>query len=296
MMLSGIGPADELGALGIDVVRDAPAVGQNLQDHVAVSLEYLRRDHGPFTREIRWDRAALNLLRAHFWGTGPASDLPSAGIGFAKLRASSNVPDIQLTFRAAPIMARPWFPGLIAPVPDAFGVVVILLHPQSRGRVALSSRDPHAAPRVSLNFLASEHDRQVMREGVMFARRIMEQGALAPHRGAEVLPGGEVKSDAALAEFIRRSATTLHHGCGTCRMGSEDGAVVDTELRVRGVEGIRVVDASVMPDLVSGNINATVLMIAERAADLIRGRRPAAEKERARADRAPIAPAALAQP
>jgi 4-pyridoxate dehydrogenase len=269
LMLSGIGPADALRTLGVQPIHDLPAVGQNLQDHVAASVDYVRRDPGPFMRELRFDRAALNVARALVPGSGPFSDLPSAGMAFARLRGASAAPDIQLMFRAAPFATRPWFPGLRSPVPNGFGCGIVLLHPESRGRALLASADPAAPVRIVANFLAAAEDRRRLHDGIKLAREIIAQPGLASYRGEEVLPGASVQSDEAIEAFMRRTSTTYHHACGTCRMGTGPDAVVDPLLRVHGLEALRVVDASVMPDLTSGNINAAVLMIAERAADLI---------------------------
>ncbi|MBW8905042.1 MAG: dehydrogenase, partial [Betaproteobacteria bacterium] len=177
------------------------------------------------------------------------------------------VPDIQFLFQGAPLAAAPY---LFKPFVDAFACVVVLLRPESRGRVELASSDPAKPPRIRQNLLAHEGDWRTLRSGIRLARQVTGKAPLAKYIAGEIAPGAGKDSDAELDAHIRATSITVHHPLGTCRMGD----VVDEELRVRGVERLRVVDASVMPDLVGGNINRPVMMIAEKAADLIRGRTP----------------------
>jgi 4-pyridoxate dehydrogenase len=272
LMLSGIGEPAELKQFDIRPVVDLSGVGRNLQDHLTAIIEYRRREPGPVSRRMRYDRLAFDVARAYLTGTGPATDLPMGFMAFLKSTLDAKVPDIQFIFRAVPGAAHAWFPGLRPPWPDAFGLRPVLLHPESRGVVRLASADPRKSPRIHQNFLATEQDRRVLRRGLRMAREITAQAALARFRGEEVLPGSHVEADVDLDAHIRATSWTAHHPAGTCRMGSDAEAVVDPELRVRGVERLRVIDASVMPDLISGNINAAVLMMAERVSDLIRGR------------------------
>jgi choline dehydrogenase-like flavoprotein len=181
---------------------------------------------------------------------------------------------VQVLFSAAPFRADWYFPGVKPAFTDGFLARAVLLRPESRGEVALAAADPHAPVRIHQNFLATEQDRATLRAGVRLVRDIGRQAPLAPFVAAVIAPGPEITSDAELDAFIRKSAATAHHPLGTCKMGPDHDpmAVVGGDLRVRGVEGLRVADASVMPDLVGGNINAAVVMIAEKAADLIRGR------------------------
>ena len=181
-------------------------------------------------------------------------------------------PDLQLLFTAAPITAGPWLPPFRPPYQDGFAIRAVAIRPQSRGEVALRSADPDAAPRIRQNFLSDERDRAVLRAGIRIARRLAGQPAMRPFIAAETLPGPDCESDAQIDAHIRQTLITVHHPAGTCRMGHDDGAVVDAALRVRGIAGLRVVDASVMPTIPGGNINAAVMMIAEKAADLIRDR------------------------
>lgn len=276
LMLSGIGPAEQLREHGIDVVHDAPGIGANLQDHLGVYLAADRPVPGPFQRELRFDRMTVNMIRAVLFGTGPATVLPGGLHGYARLDSSLGVPDVQMAFRAVSSHPHLWFPGLRKPAPDRCGVRVNLLHPKSRGRVLLTSADPQAKPRLVGNFLSEEADLRTLRDAVAFGRELMAAPVLDRFRGRETAPGSKVTSAAEIDRYIRRSVATVHHPCGTCAMGAGADSVVDPELRLRGIDGLRVVDASVMPDLVSGNINACVMMIAEKASDMIRGRAPAA--------------------
>jgi len=273
LMLSGVGPAAELAAHGIKPLVDLPEVGRNLQDHPVVLLEYERLDEGPFMRASRWDRAIFNGLAAYLAGRGSATNVPSSGLGFVHLDPASPVPDVQYLFRPISRLARPWFPLIAARGPNRFGCSIILLHPESRGHVSIASPDPAAPVRIAPNFLASPNDRRLLREAINLGRRILADKAFEKSRGAEVLPGDSVVTDETLDRYLQQYVSTAHHPIGTCRMGSDAGSVVDLSLRVRGVEGLRVVDASVMPDLTSGNTNAPTLMIAEKAADMIRAGR-----------------------
>jgi choline dehydrogenase/4-pyridoxate dehydrogenase len=274
MMLSGIGPADELAALGIPVKADLPGVGRNLQDHVSTILMYRRAEPSPFHRMMRADRIARELPKAYFLGKGFAADVPGGVTAFLKTRDDTPVPDLQILLTAAPLGAWPYFPPFKAPFPDGFAARLVMLHPESRGFVAPRSRDPAAHPRIVQNFLSTDRDRKILRDGVKLARDVAAQSPMARYLAAEFAPGSAKTSNAEIDAYIRATSITVHHPLGTCKMGaaSDPLAVVDTDLRVRGVDRLRVVDASVMPDLVSGNINAAVLMIAERGADMIRGR------------------------
>jgi 4-pyridoxate dehydrogenase len=182
------------------------------------------------------------------------------------------VPDIEFMFRGVPPDARLWFPRVKEPYADGFGIRPALLHPESRGEVLLRSADPREPMRIIYNFLSAPNDLPALREGFRRAREVAYQKALNRFRGEERSPGVQVTTDDQIDEFIRKTAVTAHHPAGTCAMGAGSSAVLDTEMRVRGAERLRVVDASAMPDLVSAHINACVLMMAEKASDLIRGR------------------------
>ncbi|HMH52763.1 MAG TPA: choline dehydrogenase [Candidatus Acidoferrum sp.] len=274
LMLSGIGDAEHLREVGIEPRVPLAGVGRNLQDHLSVDVHHLRQGRGPFHAEMRLDRLVVDMARAYLFGTGPGTVLPSRLHAFLKTRRELPVPDIQFLFRGAPTRAHPWFPGVRPAYEDSFGIRPVMLHPESRGMLRLRSNDPTAPVRIIQNFLATDKDVRTIREGVKLARDIARRKGLDPFRGREVSPGPDCRSDAEIDAFVRRTAITAHHPCATCRMGGDEDAVLDPELRVRGVDGLRVVDASAMPDLVSGNINACVLMIAEKASDLLLGRPP----------------------
>ncbi|MGI9379975.1 MAG: GMC family oxidoreductase, partial [Methyloligellaceae bacterium] len=171
---------------------------------------------------------------------------------------------------AGTMAAHPWFPGIRKPFANSFGCRAVLLHPKSRGHITVQSPDPEMAPRIRQNFFAEPDDMDSLRAGLKRVRQILNQPHLGDIKGKEIAPGADVDGDGDLDAYIRDSCITVHHPCGTCRMGNDGDAVVGPDLKVRGVTGLRVVDASVMPDLVSGNINATVYMIAEKASELIK--------------------------
>ena len=271
LMLSGIGPADELRALGIAPVADLP-VGRNLCDHLAVSLRWRRREPGPFQRGMRLDRVALAMARAWLLRDGPATTLPLGLIAFLQSMPDDEAPDLEFMLGAPPFEARPWLPGLRPAAPDEVSVRPVLLHPCSRGSVSLRSADPMAPVRIMGNFLADAEDIATLRRGFRMARELALEPALDRFRGDVLAPGPEVCTEAEIDAWIRATVITVNHPLGTCAMGNGPDAVVDPELRVRGVNGLRVVDASALPDMPSAHINAIVMMLAERASDLIQGR------------------------
>jgi 4-pyridoxate dehydrogenase len=277
LMLSGIGDPEMLRAHDIPPRVPLPGVGHNLQDHVSVTVAYARKEPGPLHAKLRADRIALELGKAYLRGEGIAADWPGGVTAFLRSAPGVDLPDIQLLFNAAPMAAHAYFPPLVRPYADSFGYRAVLLRPESRGRIELVSADLRVPVRIRQNFLAAEKDWATLRAGVRLVRSIGEQPALASFTTAEISPGPNCRSDAEIDAHIRATAITVHHPLGTCKMARarDPAAVVDPELKVLGTEGLRVVDASVMPDLIGGNINAPVIMIAEKAADLIRGRTPA---------------------
>jgi 4-pyridoxate dehydrogenase len=276
LMLSGIGNPQILRADEIPINAPLPGVGQNLQDHVSVTVAYGRREPGPLHAKMRADRIAVELGRAYLRGEGIAADWPGGVMAFLKSSPGVTLPDVQLLFAAAPMTAHAYFAPFVRPYADSFGCRAVLLHPESRGRIELASPDPRVPARIRQNFLAAEKDWATLRAGLRLVREIGRQTPLASFSTGEISPGLDCRSDAAIDAHIRATAITVHHPLGTCKMGrpSDTAAVVDPELKVLGIDGLRVADASVMPDLVGGNINAAVIMIAEKAADLIRGRPP----------------------
>ncbi len=271
LMLSGIGPAAHLREVGVAPVVDLP-VGGNLQDHLAVFLSFARREPGPFHHQLRFDRMAVSMVRAFLFGTGPGTVVPGGLHAFIKTRPELAVPDIEFMFRGAAADARLWFPGVASAAPDAFAIRPTLLHPDSRGEILLRSADPRDPMRIHYNFFSAPNDLPNLREGFKLAREIAYQKSLEQFRGAETAPGPAIKGDADIEAYIRRTAITAHHPAATCPMGLGPDAVLDAQMRVRGVEHLRVVDASAMPDLVSAHLNAAVLMMAEKAADMIAGK------------------------
>ncbi|ARP63765.1 MULTISPECIES: GMC family oxidoreductase [Mesorhizobium] len=272
MMLSGIGDSGELAAHGIETKVDRAQVGKNLQDHVSVIVMYRRKQPGPFLKMMRADRIGLDFVKTYLTGKGFSGDVPGGVVAFLKSDASRPLPDVQLLFTAAPLGAWPYMSPFKAPFADGFATRIVAVQPESRGSVKLASSDPVAAPLIHQNFLSSQRDWQSLRAGFRVARNLASQPSMTPFVGAEFFPGPKCESDEEIDEHIRKTSITVHHPAGTCRMGVDAASVVDPELRVRGIAGLRVVDASVMPDLVCGNINAAVIMIAEKAADLIGSR------------------------
>jgi len=276
MLLSGIGDPEELRRHGIAVKAALPGVGRNLQDHASVILIYRRKHPSPFLRAMRADRIARAIPQAYLFGTGFAADVPGGIVAFLRSQSDAKLPDLQILLTAASLSAFPYFAPVRAAFPDLFAARIVLLHPESRGFVGLQSTDPAVHPRLVQNLLSTEHDRRMLREGIAMTRAIASQPTMRPFVAGELLPGAAKASDGELDAYMRATAITVHHPLGTCRMGVDVDAVVGPDLKVHGAEALRVVDASVMPDLVSGNINAAVIMIAEKAADLIRARPPLA--------------------
>ncbi len=276
LMLSGIGDPDELAEHDIECKIAAPGVGKNLQDHMSVGVEYERKTDGPFVNTLRYDRLLLEMARAYVFGTGFATAMPGPVMAFLKTDPSLAQPDIQLLTRFVPPETQPWFPGIRPRPKDAFMFRPVILHPESRGFVKLRTADPRTPVAIHQNFLSSEKDWETFRAGIEIVREVASQKPLDPFRGPEINPGPDCTSRADIDAYIRRISWTVHHPLGTCKMGAADdpSAVVDPTLRVIGADNLRVVDASIMPDMPGGNINAPVIAMAERAADLVRGNPP----------------------
>jgi 4-pyridoxate dehydrogenase len=275
LMLSGIGPAAHLRVLGIAPRVDLP-VGRNLRDHLMVGLRWRRLGLGPFRRLMRTDRITLAMAQAWLFRTGPATALPLGLYAFLRTRPELEAPDIEFLFRAAPLDPRPWFPGVTPTYEDSFGINPVLLHPRSHGEVTLRSTDPAEPVRILNNFLSDRADLATLREGFRLAQDVAHQPSMDVFRGQALSPEAELKTDTEIDDWIRNTVITVNHPLGTCAMGRAPDAVLDPDLKVRGVDALRVVDAAALPDMPSAHINAIVMMLAERASDLIRGRQPLA--------------------
>jgi choline dehydrogenase len=273
LMLSGIGPGAELARHGIAVVSDLAGVGRNLIEHPRMPLLYRASLPVTFTNQLRLDRAVLSVLRWGLTGRGPFANQICSGTLLLKSDPSLDRPDVQLLCNPVQLDAHLWFPGLIAPKPHGFYITVCQLYAKSRGSVTLRSADADDAPRIAFNLFSESSDFDVMRRAVRAARALYRTQPQAGLTAAEMTPGAAIESDADLDDVIRQLAGITHHPVGTCAMGAGPGAVVDPQLRVRGIDGLRVADASIMPAIVGGNTNAATIMIGEKAADLILGRR-----------------------
>jgi choline dehydrogenase len=267
LQLSGIGPGAVLQAAGVPVRHELPGVGENLQDHLQVRFIYECRGRGSLNDV--WHSPWLKLRTGLEYALTRRGILTiGAGVAgaFARSRPELDLPDVQFHFM--PLSADR--PGRGLHPFSGVTVSVCQLRPESRGTLAIRGADPAAHPAIVSNYLAAETDRRVLLDGMKLTRRVVAAPAFAAHVVREHLPGPETASDEALMAYARGYATTVFHPCGTCKMGTDASAVVDARLRVRGVEGLRVADASIMPTLTSGNTNAPTVMIGEKAADMIR--------------------------
>jgi 4-pyridoxate dehydrogenase len=263
LMLSGVGPAAHLRENGITPITDLP-VGQNLQDHLAAWFSWARNEPGPFQKLMRFDRMSLAMIQAYLFGTGPGTDVPGNLFAFIKTDPALAYPDVEFMFRGTAAGAHLWMPGFVKPFQDSFAIRPALMHPKSRGEVLLGSANPFDAPRIHYNFLTHPDDLATIVKGTRVALEVARQSQMNPYRGAAIGPP-PVHSDADIEAWFRKTAITVHHPCGTCPIGP----VLDPELKVHGLQGLRVVDASAMPSIVGAHINACVLMIAERVAAFI---------------------------
>jgi choline dehydrogenase len=274
LMLSGIGDADELDRFAIPAVAHLPGVGRNLQDHLEIYVQHAcTQPISLYAAQRPWNKARIGLE----WillkrGLGATSHFEAGA--FIRSRAGVEHPDLQYHF--LPIAVN--YDGSNPQKTHGFQAHVGPMRPTSVGRVSLRSAEPREPPSILFNYMATEGDRQEMRAAVRLTREIFAQRAFDPYLGPELAPGAEVETDAEIDAFVRARAESAYHPCGTCKMGpdSDPSAVVDGACRVHGVEGLRVVDASIMPSIPSGNLNAPTIMLAEKAADLIRDREPLA--------------------
>ncbi len=268
MMVSGIGPAEHLRSVGIEPLFDIPGVGRNLQDHPTVimqvactkpvSIDWVAKPHRKLMAGAQWMLARSGVATSSIWEAG----------GFVFGNHDEPHPNLQYHF--APVGFS--YEGDKIKLNQAFVIHIDQLRPTSRGHIDLKSANPFEKPALHFNYLATEHDRRELIEGIKTTRDLIRQPAFDELRGAEIPPGKEATSDADILAFIRSATETDYHPCATCRMGNDEMAVVDGELKVHGIDGLRVVDASVMPNILSANLNAPTQMIAARAADFIMGK------------------------
>ncbi|HET9628019.1 MAG TPA: GMC family oxidoreductase N-terminal domain-containing protein [Novosphingobium sp.] len=273
LMLSGIGNAEELRRHGIAVAADLPGVGRSLVDHVTVPSWYRLNRPLTLNRQLRADRAVLAALSWMVRGDGMVSRPPFSCWQFLRTRPDLSRPDVQSMFSPISPVSRLWFPGIRRATGEVFSASNTLLYPASRGRVTIRSADPVQPPRVLNNFLACNDDVLALRNSIKARREFCATAPMADHVEAELLPGPKRQTDEELDAYIRKTCSSGFHPCGTCAMGKDGAAVLDERLRVRGIDGLRVIDASAMPQIVGGNINAAVIMMAERGADLIKADR-----------------------
>lgn len=269
LMLSGIGDGEHLASLGIEVRHHLPGVGRNLHDHVASPVHMSMDNPASYGISARaMPRNLLNVAEYVLLRRGPLANNIFESAAFVKSLPGLVKPDVQLVFQPAkrPVRSFPF------PLGHGFAISPVGLYPRSRGRITLASTDPSAAPLIDPKLLSAPEDLQPLIRGIRLVRRIFGSPAFAPYRARETAPGSAAQSDADLVDYIRAEAYTIHHPVSTCRMGNDPLAVVDPQLRVAGLESLRVVDASIFPSIVGGNTNAVVVMIAEKAADMILGR------------------------
>ncbi|MGQ9948980.1 choline dehydrogenase [Pseudomonas aeruginosa] len=267
---SGVGPAALLRDLDIPVVHDLPGVGANLQDHLELYLQYACKQPVSIYPATKWWNQPAIGAQWLFLGKGLGGSNQFEAGGFIRTREAFEWPNIQFHFLPVAIN----YNGSKGVQEHGFQAHMGSMRSPSRGRIHLKSRDPRQHPSILFNYMSHEQDWQEFRDGIRLTREIMNQPALDPYRGRELSPGVSVQSDAELDEFIRNHAETAFHPSCSCKMGSDDMAVVDGQGRVHGMEGLRVVDASIMPLIITGNLNATTIMMAEKIADRIRGRQP----------------------
>ena len=273
LMLSGIGDGEHLRAMGIAVLHDLPGVGRNLHDHLASPVHMSTESPVSYGVSLRaTPRNLWNLIEYLLLRRGPLANNVFEAAGFVKSAPGLDRPDVQLVFQPAKR------PGASFPYPlgHGFAISPVGLYPRSRGRVTLASPNPFDAPLIDPNLLTAPEDLPPLIRGMRLARRIFASAAFARYRAREIAPGSTAASDADLAAYVRAQAYTVHHPVGTCRMGNDAAAVVDPRLQVMGLQNLRVADASIFPCIIGGNTNAAVVMIAEKACDLILGRPPLA--------------------
>lgn len=266
LMLSGIGPAEHLKEMGIETEMDLPGVGENLQDHLATMVTYHSKDKNT----LAGAESLGNLAKYILFKTGMLTSNVGESGGFVKLNPDSSAPELQFHFAPA-FFLRHGFDNPEENGKPLHGISIgpTLVRVKSRGHIKLKSSDPMAYPEIQPNYLSHDDDMHVLVEGVKIARKIAEQPALAQYVGPAYLPTADIQSDEQIKEHVRSNTQSLYHPTGTCKMGVDPMAVVSPELKVHGIEGLRVADASIMPEIVNANTNAPAIMIGEKCADLM---------------------------
>ncbi len=272
--LSGIGKSDHLKANGIEVISDLPGVGENLQDHYVISVQHKITQNVTVNDQAQGLNFLKEVAKYVFMRKGLLSLSAAHVQAFVKTRPELSSPDVQFhilpatmdaeKFKTSQVMELDTFPGLTT--------APCQLRPESRGSIHIKSSDPTMYPAIRPNYLSDPLDQETAVAGIRWARKIVEQPAMEPYIGAAIMPGDELQSDDELLNYAREVGSTIYHPVGTCKMGSDPMAVVDSQCRVKGVDGLRVIDASIMPRLISGNTNAPTIMIAEKIADVILGK------------------------
>ena len=272
LLLSGIGPADQLKSAGVNVVHDLPGVGKNLHDHPDITILYEVKGARTYDGQDAFLPSLKNGLEFLFFRTGPVSGSPCQASAYVRSDPTMEIVDISEHFLPVGVVNQ----GGTRLSGNHMTLNANSMRPRSRGEIRLASSDPFQPPLIDPNYLADPYDVRVLIECVRWGRRLMRAPSLAKYAGAERFPGKDIVSDADLEAYIRRNVQTDYHPVGACKMGSDSLAVVDNQLKVRGVEGLRVADSSIMPSIISGNTNAPTIVIGAKAADLIRNGRHAA--------------------
>lgn len=270
LMLSGIGDAAHLHEIGITPVLNLPGVGKNLQEHPRIANQYDANLTDSFAQQLRFDRAAISFMQWYLFGTGKFANQIASGCLLLRSRDGLDRPDIQIMISPTRVDANIWFPGIRKKAADCFFASICLLRPQSRGEVRLRDGSFRSSPQIFLNMLSDADDWRRLKDGLALSRKVFAEKPLADHIIAESLPGPEGQTEAQLDKIRSKLLGVVHHPVGTCAMGIGAQAVVDPQLKVRGIDGLRVVDASIMPRLVGANTNAAAVMIGEKGADMIR--------------------------
>ena len=270
LLLSGVGPKKDLEELDIPIVENLPGVGKNLHDHLVARMQYTLKENIDLYDQLRLDKAAIHVIKALLFGRGLGTSFPLEGGCFIKTSPNLDAPDIQCNFVPA-LVPKSYLPFSTPAFGHKHGFYngVHQTQPESRGSIKLRSADPLAHPLIFANYLATENDKLTMRNGVKLMREVFNQGPIAELIKSELQPGPDVLSDQQLDQWISQVGDTVYHPVGTCKMGIDEMAVVDPNLKIYGLENIRVADASIMPIINGSNTNAPTIMIGEKCSEMI---------------------------